>query len=51
MGAGDRFKAGKSGSSTGGFGIFYSKFPFEHTVSIHFVIWYISYGFGKVYHD
>ena len=47
MGSGDRIKLFYSHGF--GLGFFISNFPFQLTVSFHFILWGISMGFGKGY--
>ena len=47
MGSGDRFDYGKCNGF--GLGFYYHKFPFNHTISINFLFWYVSIGIGKAY--
>lgn len=49
MGSGDRFTFGSSNGF--GLGFYYTKFPFEHTISINFLFWYVSIGIGKAYDE
>lgn len=49
MGSGDKFVYGKHDGV--GFGIFFSRFPFQLTVTVNFLFWYVSLGFGKGYDE
>ena len=52
MGAGSRFEIGKAGKSDAfRIGVFYNKFPFNHTFTFCIVWWFISIGLGKPQHD
>lgn len=49
MGSGDKFSI--SSSEAFGFGIYFSRFPFDFTVGIHFIKWHMQLGFGKGYDE
>lgn len=49
MGSGERIKFNKTSSF--GFGVYLSRFPFDWTLDFHFVCWSLSIGFGKGYDE
>ncbi len=49
MGSPDRFTFGKSNGF--GLGFYYSKFPYEHYLSLNLLFWYVSIGLGKAYDE
>lgn len=49
MGSGNRFSFGRVDGF--GLGVHVSRFPFNVTISLNFLFWFVSLGFGRGYDE
>ncbi len=51
MGSGDKITWGKLATPTIGLGLYIGRFPFNLTIGVTFIFWFVQLGFGKGYDE